>query len=350
MSDVIGVLRGIPGILNGAQFSSNYVLIRCPFHGGGQERTPSCSVATSKPVFFCHACTEGGHVRKLLLKLGLIGDVADTLIDQIHFTEDVKVGKAGPMTMYAGEDPFRGKYILEEEILDEFRLAPQDLLDAGFTQKTLRHFEIGFDYDTYRITYPIRNVYGDLVGISGRTVINAEPRYKLYRKELMAEGLVPEDYTMDSVKEAVLWHAHLIYPVLYNDEEPVVVVEGFKAAMAVWQAGFHNVVALIGAYCSPLHAELLARTRSPVLLFLDNNEAGIRGTAKALKRLLYKGANELYCVRYPDLREQPDGLHPTEIETAIQRSQRHYEWTKEHRDELHEDAWKWQARNWKLRR
>ena len=350
MSDIIGVLRGIPGLLDGAQFSSNYVMIRCPFHGGGQERTPSCSVAINKPVFFCHACTEGGHVRKLLHASGIIPDVAKTLLDDIHYTDDVEIGRAGPMTMYSGEDPFRGQYILDEEILDEFRLAPADLLEAGFTQKTLRHFEVGFDYDNYRITYPIRNVYGELVGVSGRTVIGAEPRYKLYRTELMVDALVPEDYTMDSVKEAVLWHAHITYPFLWNDEEPVLVVEGFKAAMWIWQSGYHNVVALIGSYCSPLQVELLARTRSPVLLFLDNNEAGIKGTAKALKKLLYKGANELYCVRYPDLREQPDGLHPPEIRTAIQQSQRHYEWKREHRNELLEDARKRQAWNWKLPR
>ena len=347
MSDIIGVLQGISGLLDGATYSSNYVMVCCPFH---HERTPSCSIALKKPVFFCHACTEGGHISKLLKHAGIMPEVAKTLLEDVHYSEEREIGKAGPMTLYSGEDPFRGAFILDEEILDEFRLAPQDLVEAGFRQKTLRHFEVGFDYEHYRITYPIRNIYGELVGVSGRTVINAEPRYKLYRTELMADGQVPESYTMDSVKEAVLWHAHICYPFLWNDEEPVLVVEGFKAAMWVWQAGYHNVVALIGAYCSDLQVELLARTRSPVLLFLDNNEAGIKGTAKALKRLLYKGANELYCVRYPDLREQPDGLSPSEITTAIQQSQRHYEWKKEHRNELLEDARKRQAWNWRLPR
>lgn len=349
MSDIIGVLQGIPGLLDGAVFSSNYVMVRCPYHGGGQERTPSCSVALKKPVFFCHACTEGGHVSKFLHRVGIIPDIATILIENLHFSDEQELGRAGPMKMYAGEDPFHGRFILDEEILDNFRLAPQDLLEAGFEQKTLKHFEVGFDYDTYRITYPLRNVYGDLVGVSGRTVIGAEPRYKLFRTELIAESQVPEDYTMDSVKESLLWHAHITYPFLWEDEETVIIVEGFKAAMWIWQAGYHNVVALIGSYCSPLQVELLARTRSPVLLFLDNNEAGIKGTSKAIRRLLQKGANEVYCARYPDQREQPDGLSPPEITTAFQQAQRHYEWKRDHKDELYDRAWKRQAWNWKLR-
>lgn len=350
MSDVFTTLSTLPGVMDGATVTSKYVLIKCPFHGGGNENTPSCSVSLVKPVYFCHACQTGGNLQSLLTAIGVSAVMADKITSSMSFAVEEADWKKGSFSAFSGKDPFRGKYILEEEILDQYRLAPTDLLQAGFRQKTLKHFEVGFDYDNFRITYPIRNVYGELVGLSGRTVINAEPRYKLYGREFAAEDSIPEDYTMDSVKEAVLWHAHITYPFMWDACEPVIITEGFKAAMWVWQAGFHNVVALIGAYCTEYHVELLARTAAPVFLFLDNNKAGIKGTLNAIKKISNVGANEIYCVRYPDLREQPDDLTVPEIDQAIKQSQIFAEWMKDHKDELFEDAWKRKAWEWGIRK
>jgi len=308
-------------------------MIQCPFHGGGQERTPSLNVSLDQPVWFCHGCKEGGHLSKLLKGMGMPIDMAKRLVDGGNFasTSDGFARRNGLYRMYEGPNPYRGKFILDEEFLDDYRLTPSELIDAGFLKETLRHFEVGFDYQNLRITYPIRNLFGELIGISGRTVVDAEPRYKLYRKELVKAAGVPENYELN--KEGVLWHAHMLYPVLYKVSEPVIITEGFKAAMWLWQAGFHNVVALIGSYLTELHANLLSVLQCPLFLFLDNNEAGIVGTWKACRRLK---ANETYVAKYPDLREQPDDLDPTEVREALSHSHSYAEWIKENRDVIHE--------------
>ena len=41
--------------------------IRCPFHGGGNEKTPSCHL--KERYFKCFACQEGGDVIKFVEKL-----------------------------------------------------------------------------------------------------------------------------------------------------------------------------------------------------------------------------------------------------------------------------------------
>lgn len=331
-SDVLEMIRSADASrLVDAKHGPSNVLIRCPFHKGGEERTPSLSVKIDAPVFFCHGCQENGHITKLLTALGMPRDLAKRLVDAANFPEAGRAAqRRGDYRFYHGPNPFRGEYILDEDILDEFRLMPTQLREAGFKKSTLRHFGVGFDYDRYRITYPLRNIYGELVGISGRTIIDEEPRYKIYGKELSEIADVPESYSMDSVKKAILWHGHSVIPVLYRRaDEPIVVCEGFKAAMWVWQAGIRNVVALVGSYLTYEHAELLAAIGCPVFLFLDNNEAGLKGTLSALRRLKNP---ERYVCRYPDLREQPDDLDPEEVHEALGSAQNHIEWVGENRN------------------
>lgn len=317
-----------PALLLNMKRGTDYIMIACPFHKEGQERTPSCSIRTDRPVFFCHACSTGGSLVRLLQQLGMQTDIAQTYVSSLA-QDTYQPKRKGPYRTYNGGDQFRGKFILNEELLDDYRLKPLDLEQAGFTERTLLHFEVGFDSMRYRILYPIRDLYGNLVGMSGRTIIDEDPRYKIYKKELIDQGL-PETYTMDSMKEAILWHAHIIYPVLFDTADPVIVVEGFKACMWVWQSGYHNVVALIGAYMSDAHRILLGRLKGDIILFLDNNEAGIRGTFRSIDQLLRDSKDRrIYVAQYPDDREQPDELSTHDIQHAIENNLLSYDWKRE---------------------
>lgn len=334
MSDIVESLFSVaPHLRDGSRPTSSYVLIRCPFHGGGKEKTPSMSVSRERPLFYCHACQSSGHVSQLFRSYGASRDLIDLFIAQAGMNiryEKRKAGKVGAR-IAAGEDPYRGKYILDDDLIDKYRLAPRELINAGFEKSTLRHFEVGFDKDNLRITYPLRNLYGELVGISGRTIIDGnEPRYKIYVKELIdrRDFSVPETYTMDAVKEAILWHAHIVRPILFREEGRIIVTEGFKAAMWTWQSGYQNVTALIGASLSDFHAEILATYTREVVLFLDNNEAGLKGTYYGARKLERKGIVPLIA-RYPDTRQQPDNLDPDEIKQAIASPLSFREWRQE---------------------
>jgi DNA primase len=321
----------------------NYILIQCPFHGSGQERTPSCSVSTIKPVFFCHACRESGHTTWLLRNFGLSKKAAKQAIDDTGLHSPRQAAADSAAVKLRG-NPFRGEFLLDNDLLDDYRQAPVSLLDAGFKMSTLRHFEVGYDPEHLRITFPLRNIYGELVGVSGRAIIDGvEPRYKIYRHELVARAgfEVPPNYTMDSVKEALLWHAHVVRPFLFSagSEEALIITEGFKACMWIWQAGYQTPVALVGAYLSELHSELIAQATKHALLFLDNNEAGWRGTFFAAERLLAKGV-KLKIANYPDNRQQPDELDTSEVETALKTAMTFAEWKDSNDGIVHEVAWK----------
>lgn len=327
MQTIEDLLRELaPHVLVGASLFDDRVMVRCPFHGGGQERTPSCAISRRKPVFFCHGCSASGHISKFLRGVEVPTDIAKRVTERVKYDYSDEPGAGSTKhSIFSGANPYRGKFILDDEILDEWRLCPMGLKNAGFRERTLRYFEVGVDEGNQRVIFPLRNLYGELVGVSGRTMIkDLEPRYKIYSAKDLARFGVSPDYSTASIKGAMLWHAHLVFPIAFRDASPIIVVEGFKAAMWVWQAGFHNVVALIGSHLTKLQAEILARTASEILLFLDNNDAGRKGTHAAGKLLVKK--NIVKVVEYPDLRQQPDSLSVNDINTAVGHSINFVKW------------------------
>jgi len=349
MSDVASALFAIaPQLRDNSKRSSGYVMIQCPFHGSGQEKNPSCSVSLEKPVFFCHACQASGHLAQILKNFGLGREGVDMILKSTGMDKPgLFLSARGKVAarLTASTNVYRGPFILDEDILDDYRMAPMALVRQGFAKKTLRHFEVGYDMSNMRITFPIRNIYGELVGISGRALLeNQGARYKIYDSEMkMRDGFhIPPNYSMEQVKDAILWHGHVVRPFFYTtaeQDEPFIITEGFKACMWTWQTGYQSTVALIGAYLTGLHAELIASTVQYVILFLDNNEAGWRGTVRA-GRILSEYGIDVRVASYPDEREQPDDLTPDEVVLSIKHPERYIHWRqRDHvRQYVHEDA------------
>lgn len=319
-----------PEVLTHGRPITDGILIHCPFHN---ERTPSCSVSLVSPVWYCHGCGESGHLSKLLVGLGMPADRARSATEYLgNDSSFLARNKNNHYSLYSGNDPFRGNILLEDTVLNPFMFVPLELEQQGYKERTLQHFEIGFDPDRFRIIFPIRNIYGDLIGLSGRTVIGEEPRYKIYKQELREIAGVSQELLAQGVDKGVtLWHAHKTYPFLFRTKEKVVVVEGFKACMWVWQSGIKNVVALMGSAATKYQCELLARLGSPIVLFLDNDPTGIIKTDVVGKKL-WK-TNDVMIARYPDSRPQPDRLTEAEIHQCVDLADDFSVWMRNRRQE-----------------
>jgi len=335
-----------PKLQDTARRGRDAVMIQCPFHGGGEEKTPSCSVSLESPVFFCHACQESGHISRLLRTFGLGNDGVQAVLQSTGLDKPYTVqSRRGRLAARVGShiNALRGPFILDEDLLDDYRHAPRALMRSGFEKQTLRHFEVGYDSTNMRITFPLRNIYGELVGISGRALLDIqEQKYRIYDQELKRRTgfRVPDEYTMEDVKDSIMWHAHVVRPFFYSSEpqdESLVLTEGFKACMWVWQSGWRSVVALIGMYMSDMHTEILASSVQDVVLFLDNNEAGWRGTVRA-GRLLSRLGIVVRVAKYPDDRQQPDALSSEETTLAIAQSEPYLLWRQQHVGLVLEDA------------
>jgi len=286
------------------------IMAVCPFH---QESTPSFAMSLVNGVFFCHSCHAKGALRTFLRDMGLGAQAIKLRYEAL--IEAARQNSPKP------PDPLRPGVFdmrpIDETFLGLLDYCPTDLVHAGFGEAVLRHFEVGYDRWHNRITFPLRDIANQLVGISGRAVGNdVRPRYKVYDKEYRVWGL-PERLNWN--KSHLLYNANTVYPSIIQhnpNAQFVAVVEGFKACMWVYQAGITNVVGILGSYLSWEQQWVLERIGVPVYLFLDNNNAGLIGTLKAGAALLR--SLPVKVVEYPerlehDSKAQPDSLSPEEV-------------------------------------
>lgn len=299
------------------------IMAICPFHskaGGQDEKNPSFSMNIYSGLWYCHSCHCRGNLYTFLRDLGMPrGEIELRFRGALDEAQKYAPPKPDPLTPL---EPVKGEP-LEESFLGLFDFCPQQLIDEGFTQDILQKFDVGFDEKHMRITFPLRDLRGRLVGISGRSVNGAEPRYKVYDWEYQDFGLP----VRKTEKRALLYNAHSILPQFAFEHDPgsryVVVVEGFKACLRVAQAGIHNVVALLGSFMAEEQRWVLERLGCPVLLMLDNNDAGRRGQLDAGKRLV-KSIPRLYVVDYST--PQPSDLHLQAIPDALLGAQPFLSW------------------------
>jgi DNA primase len=93
-----------------------------------------------------------------------------------------------------------------------------------------------------------------------------------------------------------------------------IVVEGFFDCLRVHQAGYPNVVALMGVSLSEVQEQLLLARFSKLVLMLDGDETGRRASLQLAARL--KGKVSLSVVDVPS-GWQPDQLSSEELESLL---------------------------------
>jgi DNA primase len=139
------------------------------------------------------------------------------------------------------------------------------LAERGLAAETIRVFGVGFyggrGFLRGRIVIPINDERGELVAYAGRATDGEEPKYRF-----------PRGFR----KSLVLFNLHRA---LTTGARTVIVVEGFFDALAVHQAGYPAVVALMGSTLSRSQADLLTTHFDRVLLMLDGDDAGRHGAA-----------------------------------------------------------------------
>jgi len=322
------------------------VITLCPFH---DDHNPSFWLNIENGLWLCFSCGLRGSLYTFLKLCGMSYSSIDDVMEPVRLRLELfrRKQKYKKETKFYG-DPFKGDVLLPEALLGVYDYCPNNLVDNGFEPSLLKSFDIGYDRRLGRITFPIRDLYGNLVGVSGRGDGTWDgPRYKVYRGAYTNEkgervtGDFGENfddeygnYELDSHR--FLWNSHNVYPSVELDKrgwEPIVITEGYKACMWVVQHGFPTAVALSGSSISEDQRNLLIRMAgNPLILFMDNDEPGIRATLREGK-LLSKSVNDLWVATYPEGYEDksPDDLDGRQIKRAIYGSE---EWRKWHRMQI----------------
>jgi DNA primase len=311
--------------VEGLKKGSGYNLIGyCPIHGEqmGVSKSPSLSVNAETGQWYCFAGCGGGGLHSFLKKVTSMSQADKTYERVKDFLQPVERKKTRLARKDVGR--FASEHVLPERILGLFDKPPQRLIDAGFDPEVLADNDVGYDEERDRITFAIRDAEGFLVGISGRNPKGyAGPKYKVYNRELTEMGyrgsdLDPRDY---------LWRGDKVYPLVWADPEmPVIITEGFKAALWFIQNGYPNTCALMGSSASENQIAFIQHLGVPILLALDNNEPGLKGTMRLGYRL--RRTNKVRVLRYPsdDPRLQPDSLTAEELDSAVSDAQNLTQW------------------------
>ena len=193
------------------------------------------------------------------------------------------------------------------------------LKERGLTPETIAAFGVGFftgkGMMAGRVAIPIHNEHGELVAYVGRWpsdegLPEGEGKYKL-----------PRGFH----KSLVVFNLHRVRE--HAKEKGLIVVEGCFDCLRVWQAGYHNVISLLGSSLSDVQEKLIVDAVGPggrVALMLDGDEAGRKGCSGEFKDGEYKAgalqrlAVHIY-VRAIDLSDgvQPDKMGEEEIRRLL---------------------------------
>jgi DNA primase len=338
-SKIVGIIERYLGRVHHS--GEDNVSLRCPFHKGGQETKPSFSINVTNGVFWCFTCHATGPFPKLLRSLGLPSSTIDAELADIRGELDAsrREREQQKVDKWKTHDPFLAETILPETVIKPYEWCPVKLINLGFSSEWLQWMDIGYDRVNNRITFPVRDIYGNLAGVSGGAAIaGQEPKYKVYRGRRIhpTTGLVtPSDYGewFDDLypnyqfhNHHYLWNFDTVYPkILFGKQEDLIVVEGYKACLWMLQNGYHNTVALMGSSMSEWQRNLLHRVSANIILFLDNDEAGRDGTNKIARelRLFQPG---VLIAQYPADARQPDDIAPEDLAASIQGAENYPQW------------------------
>lgn len=149
---------------------------------------------------------------------------------------------------------------IPEAILSYYQPFVNDFFKAdNISYSTQTEFEVGYDEFSNRITIPIRDEIGTLVGVKGR----------LFKREI-DENESKYLYIEPTNKAKILYGLHKTMPYILRSQK-VYVTESEKGVMQLWNMGYCNAVATCGKKVSQSQIEKLTRLCADVVFLFDED-------------------------------------------------------------------------------
>ncbi len=281
----------------------------CPFH---QEKTPSLMVSPQKQIWKCFGCGKGGDHFSFIMETEHLefGDALRLLAQKAGVTLKPRT-QAEHQSQGRKDSLYRinelASKIFEKILWDtkDGQVAQNYLKKRGLDDKTIKDFRLGFaarnisvkdlmlkkgvpaadlekagspDKFFERIIFPIFDVMGHVIGFTGRTLGDAQPKYlnspetPLFNKSRILYGL---NFAKAAIKE----------------KDSVILVEGQFDVVTLHRYGVTNAVASSGTAITEGQLQILSKYTQNFLLAFDNDSAGINTTKKVIEMLLAADLN-----------------------------------------------------------
>ena len=317
----------------------------CPFH---DEKSPSFHVTPSKGFFHCFGCQTSGDVISFVMKMDhlsfteTIERLADRLGYQLRYEEgNFTPAPAGNRSRLIAANALAAKFYQDQLNTSPTAAHARELMTKrGFDKSACETFGVGYAPDEWdgltkylraegytideletaglskmgqrgpidkfrnRLTWPIRDISGDVVGFGARKLASDEedqgPKYlntsetPIYKKSQVLYGL-------DMAKKEIA------------KKRQVVIVEGYTDVMAAQLAGITTAVATCGTAFGADHIRIIRRLlmdddafRGEVIFTFDGDAAGQKAALRAF-------SEDQKFVTQTFVAVEPDGLDPCDL-------------------------------------
>ena len=285
----------------------------CPFH---DDHTPSMSISKERQMYTCWVCHETGNVFNFIMKyenvsfleaVKKVATISNINIDININTKQIKKDnnlyeiydlsnkfyKNNINTKLGLEaKEYLNKRSINEEIIKEFEIglslkdnklltkllinkySEEELIKSGLINKNTNGLN-----DTFynRIMFPLYNLYGQVVGFSGRIYNTTDTSKYVNSKEseIFKKGDLLYNYhrAKDDARKL----------------NQIIITEGFMDVIRLYSVGIKNVVAAMGTAFTKNHALLIKRMAKDIILMFDGDEAGEKATISCSNELVKIG-------------------------------------------------------------
>ncbi|MDD2757794.1 MAG: DNA primase [Patescibacteria group bacterium] len=295
----------------------------CPFH---HEKTPSFMVHPEKQIWHCFGCQKGGDIFTFVQEmegldfpeaLKLLADRAGIKLENNFQNEINKSQKNRIVEINAKAAYFFHRFLMDMPtaapardylfnrrglttataeqwqigyIPDQWELLTQYLLKKGCgiddlvaSGLTIKNEERRSHYDRFRgrIMFPIADAHGNIVGFTGRILVEKEnsggkyvntPQTLVYDKSRVLYGL-------DKAKKEI------------KSKDLAVIVEGQMDVIACHETGMSNVVAASGTALTEEQVRLLKRYSNNIAIAFDADSAGENAAKRGIDVAMAGGMN-----------------------------------------------------------
>jgi DNA primase len=317
----------------------------CPFH---DEKSPSFHVTPSKGFFHCFGCQTSGDVISFVMKMDHLSftETIERLADRIGYQLRYEEGNftpapAGNRSRLIAANGLAAKFYQDQLNTSPTAAHARELMTKrGFDKSACETFGVGYAPDEWdgltkflraegftideletaglskmgqrgpidkfrnRLTWPIRDISGDVVGFGARKLASDEedqgPKYlntsetPIYKKSQVLYGL-------DMAKKEIA------------KKRQVVIVEGYTDVMAAQLAGITTAVATCGTAFGADHIRIIRRLlmdddafRGEVIFTFDGDAAGQKAALRAF-------SEDQKFVTQTFVAVEPDGLDPCDL-------------------------------------
>jgi DNA primase len=189
-------------------------------------------------------------------------------------------------------DDFEWGYFPKNEASDELiRQYPEEY-------KKLKIAYIGYSGEVNslfsdRLIFPIRDISGKLIAVSGRAINEGAPPPKYYNSGYL------KGYNLYYLNEAIPY---------IRKENYVLVCEGYFASLRLHSCNIKNVVSTCGTLFTRGQLDALSRYTTNIGFLRDNDEAGSKSTKETLEKYSKLEHINLFEIKLEDIdnKEDPD--------------------------------------------